>query len=533
MKRIDIWFVVGVLLVLLGILMSIGVVFGATCDRWMPDSDIVSGLDSVTISDARPEACYNCMGTGNAEILVSSESSGYKGYYWNGSAWVEDSSLTNGLPTADLYYALLLCYNCTGTGYWELIANYVFEATGYTEGYYWNGSAWVEDSSIANGLPKMAKIIGFTTCYNCTGTGYRELIIGYSGGIFGGYYWNGTSWVEDSSIVNNLPDVGAYAAPELCYNCTGTGHWELIVGRDTGDFLGYYWNGSAWVEDSSIVTALEDVGDDSNPALCDNCTGTGYLELLAANSNGVHYGYKFVDTYDGIHITQEASASKSEVGIGNDNTITAKAWSLCGLKYANISIYHSETGEWVENDGTFSQASLNYNDDEEHEISFTGHPAVAYCDHDLEVKITIYDYGDAVAETTTSYKYVPYIEASGDTSIIPSGVLMDEVNGCNATISASGSGSTWFRARMGFVYRNETFRECPYDATNAEYIKSYNTTEYCVVNVTTESLSAGDIIRVYRTEKYRAFPPPNLPAAIASAGLVIIVIYTIVTRKRS
>ena len=475
MRKADLWFLVGVALILLAIPMFWGVVRAATCDRWVQNTSIVTGLGG---TGAKP--------------------------------------------------APAICYNCTGNGYWELISG---ENNGVFYGFYWNGTQWVSDSSIVAGLGDIGLTSAPAICNNCTGNGYWELIAGDYDGDFNGFYWNGTQWVSDSAIITGLGDIGAYSHPTICYNCTGSGYWELIAGKNDGSFSGFYWNGTQWVSDSAIVAGLIDIGTFSIPATCDNCTGSGYQELIAGEDSSAFHGFKFVPTYDGVvYITQNATANSSEVGIGQDITITAKAYSGCGLQYANISIYHSETGTWSINDGTFSQASLSNFDSAT--ASITGHPAVAYCNNTIKAKITFVDTKGATATTAeTSFEYNPYIASSGNTSIIPTGI-MSEVDGCNATVSALADGSTWFLARVGFKYRNATFKECPYEATNADDWKITNTSEYCLINVTTQSLSSGDTVRIQLSEAYSAYPPPNLPSAIAAAGLIIIVIYTTTTRRR-
>ena len=535
MRKADLWFLVGVALILLAILMFWGVVRAATCDRWVSESDIVTGLGDVG-EESSPALCYNCTGTGHWELIVGKHYPGFYGFYWNGTQWVSDSSIVAGL-SAGYYSKPAICNNCTGHGVssgngWELIRG---DNDGQFYGFYWNGTQWVSDSSIVAGLGDIGDKSAPAICYNCTGNGYWEIIAGSGAGGFYGFYWNGTQWVSDSSIINGISGVGAvpysgWAAPTFCNDCTGSGHWELIIGTGYGGFVGYYWNGTQWVSDSSIVAGLSKFGH-GTPTIGYNCTGSGHWELISGEEYGNFFGFEFVDTYDGVvHITQNATAGSSEVGIGENISIWAKAYSQCGLRYANISIYHSETGTWADNDGTFSQQTLSNNDDIQ-TANFTGHPAVAYCNNTIKAKITFLDWGGATATTAeTSFEYNPYIASSGNTSIIPTG-LMSEVDGCNATISALASGSTWFLARVGFKYRNATFRECPYEATNADDWKITNTSEYCLINVTTQSLSSGDTVRIQSSEAYSAYPPPNLPSAIAAAGLIIIVIYTITTRR--
>jgi len=536
MKRRDIWFVVGVLLVLLGILMFIGVVFGATCDRWVKSPARVNGLPDIG-DNPGPVICYNCTGIGYWELIIGRSAGNFWGFYWNGTSWVRNDSLVvAGLPDLEVNTDPAVCYNCTGSGHWELIAGSQYNCFGF----YWNGTQWVRnDSLIIPGLScDWDAYYTPEICYNCTGNGYWELIIGCKAGTLRGYYWNGTQWVRDSSIVAGVGDVGCYANPAVCNNCTGSGHWELFVGQDTGycggnNVYGFYWNGTQWVQDDNIVAGLNNnIGRFASPAVCNNCTGSGRWEMIAGELYGAFRGFKYVDTYAGINIIQDAIPNKTYIPAGENNTITAKAQSDCGLKHANISVYDPETGTWVVNDGTFSQVSLT-NDDSEQTASFTGKPSETSCDSEIKVKVTFVDYGGVTATTSNgTYYFMPYLHSTSNSSIVSGIASCSSVH--NATITPTGSGDVNLTFYMPYFVRNATFKECNYEVTeDADRVKISPSTEYCAVYVTNLEAESGTSFYVKESTGLKAYPPSNLPAAVASAGLVIIFIYTIATRKRS
>jgi hypothetical protein len=79
-----------------------------------------------------------------------------------------------------------------------------------------------------------------------------------------------------------------------------------------------------------------------------------------------------------------------------------------------------------------------------------------------------------------------------------------------------------------------TGNKCEYGATFAERITSQNTSLGCTVAINSTKLYQGDAMKVYASVALQTTLPPNLPAAIgATAILGIIVIYKIVTRKKS
>ena len=75
------------------------------------------------------------------------------------------------------------------------------------------------------------------------------------------------------------------------------------MGGYYGNFYGYYWSGSAWVSDSSIVNGLTDIGDWSNPSifLLNNS-----LNLIAGQYYGAWYGWNTIF---------ESSSSPSTISI--------------------------------------------------------------------------------------------------------------------------------------------------------------------------------------------------------------------------
>lgn len=179
--------------------------------------------------------------------------------------WQRDDSVRAGIyasyPTLDLDGTF--CYNCTGTGYWEFI---IGTFSGYFAGYYYNDSAdqWQTDggfsgagSNIVNGLLSGSRV-NAELMYNFTGDGtYRLFTTGT--GVNTVYYWNGTSWVSDSSLVEgDLLDIDWLSTG---FNVTGDGTWKMIASRFTNDnALAYYWNGSKWLNDSQLMCGICDGG---------------------------------------------------------------------------------------------------------------------------------------------------------------------------------------------------------------------------------------------------------------------------------
>ena len=117
---------------------------------------------------------------------------------------------------------------------------------------------WTPDLSIVNGLLDTGHSWSSPAIFD--DSGIWKLISGDSSDAFYGWYWNGSTWVSDSSIVSGL-SAGTFNTPTI-FNYSGT--LKLISGCYLGTYHGFYWNGTTWISDSSIISGLGDIGDYSS-----------------------------------------------------------------------------------------------------------------------------------------------------------------------------------------------------------------------------------------------------------------------------
>ena len=154
------------------------------------------------------------------------------------------------------------------------------------------------------------------------------------------------------------------------------------------------------------------------------------------------------------------------------------------------------------------------------------------CNKVVKWKITAND-STGTSNTTTigTFYIMPYFVSSTNTSVV------DDISSCasknNATLNIAGAGDANVTVYMGFFKRNATFWECNYKATTGDKVYIKNTSELCNVTAYLTDLETSDTLRIEEDTGISAYPPSNLPTAVAAAGLVIIVIYAITTRKRS
>ena len=211
-------------------------------------------------------------------------------------SWRSDSS-ASGLPSDYFYsrwgdkaspmYKPAIAFNIKGDGRWNLIAGH---SSGEFLGFYWNGTQWISDSSLVAGLEGAGSRPAPAIAFNIKGDGRWNLIAGNISGEFNGFYWNGLQWISDSSLVAGLGDVGVYSAPAIAFNTREDGMWNLISGNGSGEFNGFYWERSQWVSDPSLVSGLGDVGDYSAPAIAFDLTWKGKWNLVSGFKAGWQEG---------------------------------------------------------------------------------------------------------------------------------------------------------------------------------------------------------------------------------------------------
>lgn len=275
--RVGMVFIICFMLVLGGMLFCIGEAKAVTTSGWESEKSVVEGTGSIYGGSAIPSIAFNVTGDGNWTLISGAMYGEFHGYYWNGTQWFSDTSRVTGLGGIEYISAPAMAFNLTGDGNWTLIAR---NSAGIFWGYYWNGNVWVKDSLRVAGLDVIRGNAGLTIIDNLTGDGNWTLISGDAEGTFNGYYWNGTQWVSDSSRVNGLGDVGSHSKLTASFNVFGDEKWTLITGNYEGTFSGYYWNGTKWVSDSSRVAGLGELGSYSAPAMAFNLRGDGKWILI-------------------------------------------------------------------------------------------------------------------------------------------------------------------------------------------------------------------------------------------------------------
>jgi hypothetical protein len=195
-------------------------------------------------------------------------------------------------------------FNLTGNGRWDLI---IVPSNGWTAneypfvGYYWGGSQWVNDNTIVKGLTTYPGDGHPTVGFNVTGNNTFDMIVGgnpyMSSPGWSGYSWNGARWVANPTILNGLPNYGTgNNYPTLGYNLYGNGKWDLIVDNfGNNGYVGFEWNGSSWMPRNSLVDGLpkaESVRPSSKfpaPYLVSDFEGKTTL-FVGLASSGSHYG---------------------------------------------------------------------------------------------------------------------------------------------------------------------------------------------------------------------------------------------------
>ncbi|MFH2028120.1 MAG: right-handed parallel beta-helix repeat-containing protein, partial [Nanoarchaeota archaeon] len=172
--------------------------------------------------------------------------------------WDINSDIIRGLPTGLLggYSAPVVVYNFSGN---NKLTQFNGRRYGSFFAYEYNGDIWVQNTSLINGLPDVGDYSYPTLTYNFNNNNKWILISGMYDGKYRGFGWDGQQWIEETDIVNGLGDSSYDSKPTIGFNVTGNDKWTIIVGRSSGglgSYYGFQWNGSKWIYNTSIVSGL-------------------------------------------------------------------------------------------------------------------------------------------------------------------------------------------------------------------------------------------------------------------------------------
>jgi len=263
---------------------------------WIPDSDFKDGIDG-GVGWPSPVIGYNITGDDKWTLIYGDMFGDNYGFYWNGNSWVPDQSRVLGITNHGalfVYSSTSLGYNVTGNDNWEIIFGY---GSGTFAGYYWNGSSWVEDSDIVNGLADVGDRAAPALAYNVTGNGNWVLLAGEFK-IEGdteivGYQFESGSWTAYNDITVGLPNIEHISKPHFAYNLTGNDNWNLIICDDSGAAFGYYWSGSSWISNSDIISGLSGIGIFPNVVTNYDIRNDENWTLISGNADDNFFAYYF------------------------------------------------------------------------------------------------------------------------------------------------------------------------------------------------------------------------------------------------
>jgi len=227
---------------------------------WDSYPALIAGLSEV-YSTIKMRVALNFEGSG-WKLIYGKSNGQFNGCYWNGTQWIYNSSLVTGLGDLGDFSSPSIAFNITGNNKWDLIATGYNTGTSWTSwyGFNWNGTRWVSNSSLISGL--LGGIDMFYNpdiIYNLKSDNKWCMIYGDGNGYFHGCYWNGSSWVNDPTLISGVTsDFGYGVYPSIRYNFNGNNKFTMISGYKAVNNIRYMlyhtWNDTSWVRDTSFET---------------------------------------------------------------------------------------------------------------------------------------------------------------------------------------------------------------------------------------------------------------------------------------
>jgi WD40 repeat protein len=179
----------------------------------------------------------------------------------------------------------------------------------------WNGSSWTQRGTIVASDAGTSDQFGVSCALSTDGAILAVGALNWDGG--GGtdqgavyiYDWNGSAWVERSTILtasdagsSDIFGLGCALSSDGAILSVGAGGWDGSGGSQQGAVYIYDWNGSAWVERSTILTASDAAANfyyGSSCALSSDGSVLAVGSYLRAGSAGSQQGAVYIYDWDG------------------------------------------------------------------------------------------------------------------------------------------------------------------------------------------------------------------------------------------
>jgi hypothetical protein len=252
----------------------------------------------------------------------------FQGYYWNGSGWASNDAITNGLTAYPNENDPTVGFNVIGDNTFDMIVAgdswssppEPMNGTNFV-GYSWHNSQWVVNPLLTNGLPNYAGNGGgdnfATLAHGLLGDGKWVLIIdNYDNNGYVGFEWDGNAWVQQNALVNGLPSAGSSGTnnqfPDPCVVSNFEGNTVLFVGLASGggpigSMECFRWTGNGWTSDEPLTFGVNNLLPWPNcPSVAFNVTGNGEWALLMGSASGF---VNRTDYYRGYYWTGQSLVS--------------------------------------------------------------------------------------------------------------------------------------------------------------------------------------------------------------------------------
>ena len=292
-------------------------------------------------------------------------------------------------------------------------------------------------------------------------SGKWYLISGNYSGQFQGFEWNGSAWVSNSSIAPSA-DVGYGSSPTV-FNMNSK--WYLITGTgySAGWFKGYEWNGTAWVSNNSIVPSYYK-GDWTSPNVF---SMSNKFYLIQGYNTGCFYGFILLPSSTAIagYDTTVPSLSwkliPSEFWHNSSMLVSAySADSLSGVQFVDLSYYYSTDNSSF---SKYSYSRLYSGENNYYNFTFNFPSGDGYYELDLwthdnagnggEVILSTIGY-DTTPPSSSVNTISPYWHNSGITVVTTASDSLSGMHNTSLYYRYSSGNSTW--GNWTYFGKNET-----------------------------------------------------------------------------
>jgi len=464
---------------------------------------------------------FNLSGTGRLNAIVDDNgATTWRALVYNDSAWVRADNLTIGIPAGaggpNRKHARS-AGNLTGN-YTMAVFRDGLDNVGFFQ---WNGSSWVnqtayggdvtggvgvnKDNVILIDFPIQGRAAVISTSEPTSRTAFE---------------WNGSRWITNASLADGLNFSYGNHGAAYFFNLTGRNKSNLFFVDSAIGFLITEWNGTIW--NNVSVTGHNFVYDSGFPTIIRQLFENSLITPTGGGSGSTTRNWTNLTRYVNTASISGIVFNNSDPFFGEPVAVNATIGSLCGLGRSDLQ---ANNGSGFVNVSQTRYSSATSNTTASFTITGTG-----ICNRSFSFRYMLETSTGNITESITArFGTLPKINSSNASAAQNIGASCTERGNITLTFNRSDVLQIVLNMSKIVFGRNET---CFYKASNTGKLRAINRTGTCEVTLIEVNASVSNSVLVTFDPSFSPDRPGNLGIAIAVGTISAITIAYVIARRR-